>query len=154
MVSERNNTNNSWRIRSNTTNFHTGISSVAKPDSLRSLRLKEHSTAIGLCPLLARAGQLQEDYEGQCFNNGWSENSPRSQHRQLPAQHRIDCTCCFFSLPAYCPFYNPIEVAFAYVKQHLQKNHDESLRRDRMEINEAFLALSKKDFSSTFLKCG
>lgn len=57
-------------------------------------------------------------------------------------------------LPAYCPFYNPIEVAFAYVKPHLQKNHDESLRRDRMEINEAFLALSKKDFSPTFLKCG
>ena len=57
-------------------------------------------------------------------------------------------------LPAYCPFYNPIEVAFAYVKQHLQHNHEEASRNDRMEICEAFLALSQKDVSPTFLKCG
>lgn len=57
-------------------------------------------------------------------------------------------------LPAYCPFFNPIELAFAYVKKYLRDHHDETKSSDRQEIIEAFLSLTEKDMSPTFLKCG
>ena len=59
-------------------------------------------------------------------------------------------------LPAYCPFYNPIEIVFGNIKSHLQRNYIENISFAEMNI---FVAQTLIDFMSKsakkiFSKCG
>uniref|UniRef100_A0A336KGK9 CSON009017 protein n=1 Tax=Culicoides sonorensis TaxID=179676 RepID=A0A336KGK9_CULSO len=58
-------------------------------------------------------------------------------------------------LPPYCPFFNPIEILFGILKKHITKNYVENNSRSmNLMVFEALLALSKKDCTNLFKKCG
>src|SRR5690554_589540 len=52
-------------------------------------------------------------------------------------------------LPAYCPFFNPIEITFSSVKQHLQQTFRENSGEERMALNEVLWPYE----SASFLVC-
>ena len=55
-------------------------------------------------------------------------------------------------LPPYCPFYNPIEYAFGYVKDRCQKLYT---RDNELEIAaQAFQYYMKRPLHHLFEKCG
>jgi transposase len=58
-------------------------------------------------------------------------------------------------LPAYCPFYNPIEYLFGLVKRRLQKKYVENSRNDiRILITEIMNEFTSYSMKSIFAKCG
>ncbi|XP_055540560.1 uncharacterized protein LOC129727112 [Wyeomyia smithii] len=58
-------------------------------------------------------------------------------------------------LPAYCPFFNPIEVVFGNVKRAMKKYNPEKGKRDyKLCIAETFQAYSSIDVTALFKKCG
>lgn len=59
-------------------------------------------------------------------------------------------------LPAYCPFFNPIEIVFGLIKSHLQRNYVEN--RSQLEMK-TFIAQTLTEFKfknnvEIFKKCG
>lgn len=58
-------------------------------------------------------------------------------------------------LPAYCPFFNPIELVFGLMKREMTKNYIENSKLDlKMFIGETVNNFSNKDFINIFKKCG
>ncbi len=58
-------------------------------------------------------------------------------------------------LPAYCPFFNPIELIFGYVKARLQRVYLEGDRRNSaIVIGEVFNHFSRRCNRNIFRKCG
>jgi transposase len=57
-------------------------------------------------------------------------------------------------LPAYCPFYNPIEIFFHLLKLRLKSAHNEKEKRGMMEIMESVSSFTNYNFSPLFKKCG
>lgn len=57
-------------------------------------------------------------------------------------------------LPAYCPFFNPIEYIFGYAKTHLKRNHAGSQHNMEVLVNEEFTNLRTFPCTKIFKKCG
>lgn len=58
-------------------------------------------------------------------------------------------------LPAYCPFFNPIELVFGFMKRDLECNYIENSKLDiRLFIGEVANAFTNKKFTNIFRKCG
>ncbi|TPX67036.1 hypothetical protein CcCBS67573_g07622 [Chytriomyces confervae] len=58
-------------------------------------------------------------------------------------------------LPAYCPFFNPIELVFGMIKGELKKEYKENDRRDLLTVVALVLQeFGKRDFAKLFGKCG
>lgn len=58
-------------------------------------------------------------------------------------------------LPAYCPFFNPIELVFGLMKRELQSIYIENSKKDlRMFIGETANKFMNKNFKKLFSKCG
>lgn len=58
-------------------------------------------------------------------------------------------------LPAYCPFFNPIEIVFGLMKRELEVNYIENTKIDiRMFIGEAVNVFTNKNLQNIFKKCG
>ncbi|XP_029709522.1 uncharacterized protein LOC115255535 [Aedes albopictus] len=58
-------------------------------------------------------------------------------------------------LPAYAPFYNPIEYVFGYLKRYLKKTYIENSSKDlTITICEALAHFKDYDCSKIFKKCG
>lgn len=58
-------------------------------------------------------------------------------------------------LPAYSPFYNPIEIVFGLMKRDLKKNYIENSRKDlRVVVGEALNRFSSRSFEKLYQKCG
>ena len=59
-------------------------------------------------------------------------------------------------LPAYCPFFNPIEFVFGVIKSHLQRNYIEngSLGEMKMFLSKLFNTFEFKNMYKMFKKCG
>lgn len=58
-------------------------------------------------------------------------------------------------LPAYAPFYNPIEFLFGYLKQYLKRVYVENSRKDlTVVIADALRHFKNYDCSRIFAKCG
>ncbi|KAH9113146.1 hypothetical protein AeMF1_012625 [Aphanomyces euteiches] len=58
-------------------------------------------------------------------------------------------------LPAYCPFFNPIEFLFGYVKRAFQRHYVESSERDLLPfIVQTFRRFMGFDMSKVFDHCG
>lgn len=58
-------------------------------------------------------------------------------------------------LPAYCPFFNPIEIVFGLMKRELQSIYVENSKQDlRMFIGEIVNQFVNKNFKQIFKKCG
>lgn len=58
-------------------------------------------------------------------------------------------------LPAYCPFFNPIEIVFGLMKRELAAKYIENSKVDiRMFIGEAVNTFSNKNLKNIFRKCG
>lgn len=58
-------------------------------------------------------------------------------------------------LPAYAPFYNPIEFVFGYLKKYLKRVYVENSKKDlTVVIAAALLHFKNYDFSKIFSKCG
>lgn len=58
-------------------------------------------------------------------------------------------------LPAYCPFFNPIEIVFGLMKRELKGKYIENTKMDiKMFIGEAVNNFSNKNFKNIFKKCG
>lgn len=58
-------------------------------------------------------------------------------------------------LPAYCPFYNPIEIVFGLAKQHLKRTYVECSRRDmNLVVAEIMEKFSNYPLGNLFRKCG
>lgn len=58
-------------------------------------------------------------------------------------------------LPAYAPFFNPIEYMFGYVKQYLQRNYVENSTEEfSVAISNGLEHYKQYDFSKVFRKCG
>jgi transposase len=58
-------------------------------------------------------------------------------------------------LPAYTPFFNPIELLFGYIKSYLKRIYRECERKDlEPYIAKAFAHYAKYDFREVFAKCG
>jgi transposase len=55
---------------------------------------------------------------------------------------------------AYCPFYNPIEFLFGYIKHYLQENYDENPGTEMLIMTSAFSKYCNFDMSLVFSKCG
>lgn len=58
-------------------------------------------------------------------------------------------------LPAYCPFFNPIEVVFGLMKSYLKEIYEENSKGDtQFFIAKAVKKFSKYDMKPLFRKCG
>lgn len=57
-------------------------------------------------------------------------------------------------LPAYTPFFNPIEYMFGYVKKHLKKKHAGSKNNMEVLVNEKFTKMREFPCTKLFKKCG
>lgn len=57
-------------------------------------------------------------------------------------------------LPAYAPFFNPIEYVFGYVKKHLKKKHAGSKNNMEVLVNEEFTRMREFSCTKLFKKCG
>lgn len=58
-------------------------------------------------------------------------------------------------LPAYCPFYNPIEVVFGLIKQHFRRIYRECHQRDlQLLVAEIMEQYSNYPMTNLFKKCG
>lgn len=58
-------------------------------------------------------------------------------------------------LPAYCPFFNPIELVFGFMKRELEANYIENSKIDiRMFIGEVVNNFTSKSLKNIFKKCG
>lgn len=58
-------------------------------------------------------------------------------------------------LPAYCPFYNPIEIVFGLVKQQVKKIYKECNQRDmQLLVAEVMDQYSSYPMANLFKKCG
>mmetsp|Transcript_20409 Transcript_20409/g.18547 ORF Transcript_20409/g.18547 Transcript_20409/m.18547 type:complete len:356 (+) Transcript_20409:39-1106(+) len=59
-------------------------------------------------------------------------------------------------LPAYCPFYNPIEIVFGNVKSYLRRHYFEnsSLKEIKIFISQAMNSFKNKSMRKIFKKCG
>lgn len=58
-------------------------------------------------------------------------------------------------LPAYCPFFNPIELVFGYMKRDLEINYIENSKIDlKMFIGETVNKFINRSFKNIFKKCG
>jgi hypothetical protein len=56
-------------------------------------------------------------------------------------------------LPAYCPFFNPIELVFSVVKARCQSVYGRK-GEEEMILGEVLLSLFENDMLSTFTHCG
>jgi hypothetical protein len=58
-------------------------------------------------------------------------------------------------LPAYCPFFNPIELVFGMVKRKMDRRYDGSSKIDLVvAIAEVMNTFVNHSFDSIFRKCG
>uniref|UniRef100_A0A336LR40 CSON010010 protein n=1 Tax=Culicoides sonorensis TaxID=179676 RepID=A0A336LR40_CULSO len=58
-------------------------------------------------------------------------------------------------LPAYSPYFNPIEILFGIMKQHLKSSYVENTKQDpKVILGKVIKQLSKKNLSDIFRKCG
>ncbi|XXQ36924.1 Tc1-like transposase DDE domain-containing protein [Plasmodiophora brassicae] len=58
-------------------------------------------------------------------------------------------------LPAYCPFYNPIELLFGMIKRRLRELYDERSGSDiTAVINDVLVEFSNRSMEEVFKKCG
>ncbi|TPX69901.1 hypothetical protein CcCBS67573_g06700 [Chytriomyces confervae] len=58
-------------------------------------------------------------------------------------------------LPAYCPFFNPIELVFGLIKGELRKEYKENDRQDMLAVVAlVLLKFANRDFTKLFGKCG
>lgn len=58
-------------------------------------------------------------------------------------------------LPSYCPFYNPIEIVFGWIKLTLKKVYEENSKKDfRIILGEVINRFSSYDMRPLFKKCG
>lgn len=58
-------------------------------------------------------------------------------------------------LPAYCPFYNPIEYVFWWIKQKLRNLYIEGSRKDfKVTLGEVINIYSSYDMMPIYRKCG
>ncbi|CEO96740.1 hypothetical protein PBRA_005344 [Plasmodiophora brassicae] len=62
---------------------------------------------------------------------------------------------CRFFLPAYCPFYNSIELLFGMIKRRLRELYDERSGSDiTAVINDVLVEFSNRSMEEVFKKCG
>lgn len=54
-------------------------------------------------------------------------------------------------LPAYCPFYNPVEIIFGLFKKYLKKTYREG---NDLLLTVAMTKFSDLDSTNLFVKCG
>lgn len=54
-------------------------------------------------------------------------------------------------LPAYCPFYNPIEIIFGFCKKYMKKTYNEG---DDLTVASNVNKFTKRDSTALYLKCG
>lgn len=57
-------------------------------------------------------------------------------------------------LPAYTPFFNPIEIIFGIVKRHLKRRCAGDTRNMELKVNEEFTRMRNFPCTSIFKKCG
>lgn len=58
-------------------------------------------------------------------------------------------------LPAYCPYFNPIEFMFAVMKKELKKRYIENSKADqKLLLCQVLQSFTQRDMSSLFEKCG
>jgi len=57
-------------------------------------------------------------------------------------------------LPAYCPFYNQIEILFSQVKKALQRNYKEGITDILDLISRVMQSFKNADLTKTFEYCG
>lgn len=57
-------------------------------------------------------------------------------------------------LPAYSPFFNPIEVTFGVIKSHLKRRFGGSTKDMEIKINEEFSSMRNFDCTKIFKNCG
>lgn len=57
-------------------------------------------------------------------------------------------------LPAYTPFFNPIEYVFGYVKKHLKRKSAGSRKNMELLVNEEFTKMRTFSCTKIFKKCG
>ena len=59
-------------------------------------------------------------------------------------------------LPAYCPFFNPIEVLFGLVKSKMERYYVENQTADNLEafVSSVFMLYRQHNFKAIFNHCG
>ncbi|TPX68662.1 hypothetical protein CcCBS67573_g07104 [Chytriomyces confervae] len=57
-------------------------------------------------------------------------------------------------LPAYCPFFNPIELLFGMVKQQMEKDHDGNEKDILLAVSKTFEKFHDCSLKNLFSKCG
>jgi hypothetical protein len=59
-------------------------------------------------------------------------------------------------LPAYCPFFNPIEVVFGLLKSNMQRFYTEGCKLKDMQrlIARTMVKFKYRDMTKNFKKCG
>lgn len=57
-------------------------------------------------------------------------------------------------LPAYCPFYNPIEIVFGLCKKFMKKTYKEGVDNLLLTVASTMMKFTNYDSTNLFLKCG
>jgi len=124
--------------------------------SRQLIQRREHLTDTNFCLTVATFATSEKVREYPGNHSVWILDGA-SIHCDKNISHYLRSLGIYtIYLPAYCPFYNPIEIVFGNIKSHLRRNYIENISFAEMNI---FVAQTLIDFTSKsarkiFSKCG
>ncbi|EDS33087.1 serine/threonine-protein kinase rio2 [Culex quinquefasciatus] len=108
---------------------------------------------LDCCRKFALSGQV-ETHPGR--NSVWVMDGARIHCSSAIVDYLRSLGLRVIFLPPYCPFFNPIELSFSYIKAKLQRYYVEGCSEAEMVrmVGETFHEFTNRDFTRVFEKCG
>lgn len=108
---------------------------------------------LDCCRKFALSGQV-ETHPGR--NSVWVMDGARIHCSSAIVDYLRSLGLRVIFLPPNCPFFNPIELSFSYIKAKLQRYYVEGCSEAEMVrmVGETFHEFTNRDFTRVFEKCG
>ncbi|XP_062704702.1 uncharacterized protein LOC134287015 [Aedes albopictus] len=105
------------------------------------------------CRTFALSSGSVETYPG--FNSVWVMDGARIHCDKHITMYLRSLGIVPVFLPAYCPFYNPIEIMFGVIKRYLRRHYEENSSKDlKAVVGEALLSFKHFNCTKIMRKCG
>lgn len=108
-------------------------------------------TFFNYCKEFALSGMCQK-YPGR--NSVWILDGAKIHCHPSIVRYLRSVGIIPIFLPAYCPFFNPIEYVFGYVKKHLKRKSAGNRKNMEILVNEEFTQMQTFPCTQIFKKCG
>ncbi|RHY25912.1 hypothetical protein DYB32_008011 [Aphanomyces invadans] len=113
----------------------------------------DRQTFVRCCSIFAHSGHVGM-YPGK--NSVWVMDGAKIHCHPDIVTYLRDLGIVPLFLPAYCPFYNPIEYVFGYLKKSFQRNYSECRTENNLVlfVDQIIQRLKKMDMSNVLTHCG